>query len=139
MNSPTMNRGLWATALAACLLMASGTAGCGANNTADSPEAQLYADKSCASCHGTNGEGRVGPSLVDLFGSTVSVTVDGGDKFDVVADADYLRESIVDPQAKITVGYRSPMPTVNLTPQEVDLLVDYIESLSSAEPDEGGG
>jgi cytochrome c oxidase subunit 2 len=82
--------------------------------------------KGCASCHGSNGGGGVGPGFVGLAGS--EVLLDDGDV--VVADRDYLVESMTDPQAKIVEGYRLPMPRTELTPEEIDAVVTYIEALT---------
>lgn len=83
----------------------------------------------CAACHGSNGEGGVGPSYVGLFGSEVELE----DGTTVVADRDYLRESIMDPNAKEVAGFGVQMPTNNLSSDEVESVVDYIVEL--AEPD----
>jgi cytochrome c oxidase subunit 2 len=48
----------------------------------------------------------------------------------VVADAAYLRRSVVDPQAQLVEGYTVFMPTVDLNADEVDAIVAYIEELS---------
>jgi cytochrome c oxidase subunit 2 len=49
----------------------------------------------------------------------------------VVADEEYLRESIVDPGAKIVKGYPNVMPTFKTTlpPGDVDALVEYLKTL----------
>ncbi len=84
----------------------------------------------CAACHGANGQGSVGPPFVGLYGSTVQLD----DGTTVTADRDYLIESIKDPKANKTDGYRIPMPTNRLTDDEIDKIVAYIEEL--AEPTE---
>src|SRR5436309_777027 len=68
--------------------------------------AQLFTQLACVTCHLADGSGR-GPSLVGLFGSTV--TLDNGTK--VVADESYVRESILASQAKTVKGYEHIMPT----------------------------
>ncbi len=52
----------------------------------------------------------------------------------MVADRDYLVESMIDPQAKIVEGYRLPMPQNELTAEEIDAIVVYIEALAGVEP-----
>jgi cytochrome c oxidase subunit 2 len=54
----------------------------------------------------------------------------------VVADENYLRESIVDPRAKKVKGYQPIMPTFQGQISEEGLLqlVAYIKSLSKAQP-----
>jgi cytochrome c oxidase subunit 2 len=49
----------------------------------------------------------------------------------VLADENYLRESMMNPQAKVVQGYDPIMPTFQglLKPNQVNGLVAYIESL----------
>ena len=49
----------------------------------------------------------------------------------VIADADYIRESIVTPAAKVTAGYQPIMPTFQGLVSEEGLmqLIAYIQSL----------
>ena len=83
----------------------------------------------CAACHGTNGEGGVGPTFVGLFGSTVELD----DGTTVTADEAYLTESITDPGAKKVAGFRLPMPTNNLSDDDVAKVVAYITELAGVE------
>ncbi len=130
---------------AALVALASLTA-CGANaSTAEvvlsarGEEGQRIArSNGCASCHGTNGQGGVGPTFVGLFGSQVELQ----DADPVEADRDYLIESIVEPGARRVEGYRLQMPTNNLSEDEVDAVVAYIIDLAGSsetiEPSSGG-
>src|ERR1017187_3361164 len=67
---------------------------------------KLFDDLACGNCHKADGSGRC-PSLVGLFGKTVQLTGGGT----VKADEGYIRESILQPQAKIVAGYGPIMPT----------------------------
>ena len=104
-------------------------------------------DKGCASCHGSDGGGGVGPTFIDLFGSEVAVGIrtEGADgevtseQTVVTADRDYLVEAITDPSAKIVEGYSLPMPTTELTPAEVDSIITYIEALALTPTTDGAG
>lgn len=101
--------------------------GCGGDEGPDlSPAADegraLMRSNGCASCHGANGQGGVGPALEGVYGSEVELD----DGTTVIAERDYLHESIVDPDAKRVDGYRLKMPTNNLTDDEVERIVDYI-------------
>lgn len=86
--------------------------------------------KGCAACHGSDGDGGVGPPLVGLFGSEVQIQ--GGST--VVADRDYLVESIVDPNAKLVESYNLRMPDTELSTDEIDAVIAYIEALAVVEP-----
>ena len=88
--------------------------------------AKLFTDLVCISCHtGTSG-GR-GPSLNNVYGHQVELQ--GGGK--VIADDAYLRESIVNPQAKIVNGYLPIMPTFQgmVTEEQLMQLIAYVKSL----------
>ena len=52
----------------------------------------------------------------------------------VIADDDYLRESIIEPSAKIVAGYPPIMPTYRgqLSEEQILQLVAYIKSLGAA-------
>jgi cytochrome c oxidase subunit II len=88
---------------------------------------QLFQSLGCASCHGQNGEGGRGPVLAGVFGQKTqlqtgeSVTVDEG----------YVRESILNPQAKLVAGFGAIMPTFQgqISEDQLVQLVAYIKSL----------
>lgn len=84
----------------------------------------LAVDLGCASCHSIDGSRREGPTWQGLSGSEVTLQ----DGSTVVADADYLRRAIEDPSSEVPLGF-NPMPTQQLTPQQVDELVNYIAGL----------
>ena len=86
---------------------------------------KLFNDLACANCHHPDGAGR-GPSLEGVAGKTVEL--EDGTK--VVADDDYLRESILSPQAKVVKGYRPVMPTFQglVTEDQLLQLIEYIKS-----------
>jgi cytochrome c oxidase subunit II len=92
--------------------------------------ASLFQRFGCQTCHRAGGTIQ-GPSLTGLFGKTVQL--EGGAT--VIVDEDYIRESIVDPRAKIVAGYQPIMPTFKGLISEEGLLqlIAYIKSLSAAE------
>jgi cytochrome c oxidase subunit 2 len=93
---------------------------------------QVYRGNGCASCHGANGQGGVGPELAGLWGE--SVELDDGTT--VTATPEYLRTSILDPRTQIVAGYQLPMPANSLTDDEVDSILAFIEAMGPAtEPD----
>jgi|SRR5579863_861174 len=89
--------------------------------------AQLYQQFGCITCHGTG----KGPSYAGLYGKPVLLS----DGQTVIADDNYLRESILDPSAKIVKGYTAIMPTFRgqLTEEQILQLIAYIKSLGNAE------
>jgi cytochrome c oxidase subunit 2 len=88
---------------------------------------RLFQDLGCAQCHGGTC-----PPMRGLFGGAVAL--DNGST--VTADIDYLRESILNPQAKIVAGYPPQMPTFTGVVSETELqqLIAYIRSLSENGP-----
>lgn len=83
--------------------------------------------KGCAACHGTNGDGGVGPAWTGLYASDVELE----DGSTVVADAAYLTRAITDPDAEVRDGFSVSMPDNDLDPDEIDAVVAYIEALRS--------
>jgi cytochrome c oxidase subunit 2 len=92
--------------------------------------ARLFAELRCDSCHNPDGSGR-GPSLEDVFGRTVALA--SGQS--IVADEAYVRESILNPRAKVVAGFRPVMPTFQgqISEEQLLQLLAYIKSLSPAE------
>lgn len=83
----------------------------------------------CRNCHSTDGSEGGGPTWLGVFGSTVPLA----DGSTVEADVDYIRESILDPQAKIVEGFGPIMPDLSdqLTDEQVESLVTFIMSLGT--------
>jgi cytochrome c oxidase subunit 2 len=92
--------------------------------------ASLFKRFGCETCHGAGGTSQ-GPSLAGLFGKTVKLQ----EGTTVTADENYIRESILDPRAKIVAGYQPIMPTFKGLVSEEGLLqlIAYIKSLYGAE------
>ena len=91
---------------------------------------RTFEEFACHTCHLPEGSAGRGPSLHGLFGSQVTLA----DGSVVTADESYLRESILNPQAKITAGYEPLMPTFQGLINEESLLalIEYIKSLQPA-------
>ena len=93
---------------------------------------KLFQTLGCATCHLPNDTGR-GPSLVGLMGKTVALQNGRA----VTADENYVRESILEPHAKIVRGYQPIMPVFkgSLSEEGVLQIISYIKSLT---PQAGG-
>ena len=87
---------------------------------------KLFQDLACSNCHKPDGSGRC-PNLVGLFGKNVQLA----DGRTVKADEAYIRESILNPTAKVVAGYQPVMPTFQglVTEEGVLQLVEYVKSL----------
>lgn len=88
---------------------------------------RLYKTRGCAQCHSVDGRAGIGPTFKGLFGSK-PVLKDGSQ---ILADENYIRESIIDPQAKIVAGFQPVMSTYKglLTDQDITNLIAYIKTL----------
>jgi cytochrome c oxidase subunit 2 len=87
--------------------------------------ARLFAQHRCDNCHKSGAESRC-PPLGGLFGQTIALA----DGRTVIADDEYIRESILDPARHIVAGYRNEMPLIaRLSEEDVLNLTAYIKSL----------
>ncbi|MCU1302888.1 MAG: cytochrome c oxidase, subunit [Candidatus Sulfotelmatobacter sp.] len=95
---------------------------------------KMFAELGCATCHRNDAGGR-GPNLKGVFGKPVQLE----DGRTVTADENYLRECILDPGAKRVKGFQPIMPTFQglVSEEQVNALVAYIKSISSANAGEG--
>lgn len=91
---------------------------------------RLFEQNACGNCHGALDTPK-GPSLVGLFGKRR--TMRDGTEVDV--DDSYLRESILNPYAKIVKGYLDTMPEYKkqLSEEQVLFLNAYIKSLGATQ------
>jgi cytochrome c oxidase subunit 2 len=90
---------------------------------------KLFTDLACVTCHLDNGQGR-GPVLKGIYGK--QVLVNGNQS--VTMDDAYIRESILNPQAKVVAGFQPIMPTFQglVTEEQLLQLIAYVKSLSDA-------
>jgi cytochrome c oxidase subunit 2 len=88
---------------------------------------KLFASRSCATCHSTDGTRIQGPTFKGLFGRTETLA----DGSTVKADDNYIRESIYEPTKKVVQGYPAVMPTYKglLKEQDIEALIAYIKTL----------
>jgi cytochrome c oxidase subunit II len=90
--------------------------------------AQLFQDLACNTCHRPDTQSG-GPVLEGLFER--SVTLQSGET--LTADEGYVRESILNPLAKVTAGFQPIMPTFQglVTEEQLLQLVEYVKSLKA--------
>ncbi len=89
----------------------------------------LFQQLGCSTCHRFDVQGR-GPNLTGVFGKPVSLE----DGRTVVADENYVRESILVPAAKVVSGFKPVMPSFQgqVGEEQLDALIAYVKSLSQA-------
>ena len=87
----------------------------------------MFQQLGCPTCHRSDVQGR-GPNLVGVFGKPVQLE----DGRTVIADENYVRESILSPSAKVVKGFRPIMPVFQglVSEEQLTALVAYIKSLS---------
>ena len=97
---------------------------------------KLINDLACNTCHLPDGKGR-GPSYNGVYGSAVKLA----DGSTVVADDAYIRESILQPNAKIVAGYVPVMPSFQglVTEDQILQLTAYIKSVKDQPPPKKSG
>jgi len=101
------------------------------------PEAgkQLFGALGCSTCHRFDVQGR-GPNLQNAFGKPVQLE----DGRSIMMDENYVRESILNPTAKIVNGFKPVMPTFQglVTDEQLNALVAYVKSLGPPAPGAAG-
>lgn len=86
-----------------------------------------YNQSGCSTCHSIDGSPKIGPSFKGAFGRTEQLQTGSS----IQVDENYLRESILEPQAKIVAGFPPAMPTYKgqLSDRRISGLVEYIKTL----------
>jgi cytochrome c oxidase subunit 2 len=94
----------------------------------------MFQQLGCSTCHRFDVQGR-GPNLIGVFGKPVALE----DGRTVIADENYVRESILSPAAKIVSGFKPIMPSFQgqVSEDQLNALVAYVKSLAAA-PSSGG-
>src|ERR1700690_140082 len=98
----------------------------GGNQAMTDTGEKLFSDLGCVMCHRADTPGR-GPNLAGIYNKPVQLE----DGRTVIADENYIRESIMDPAAKIVKGFRPIMPTLQgqISNKKLNELGAYVKSL----------
>lgn len=88
---------------------------------------KIYKGKGCNACHSIDGSAVIGPTFKGLYGRN-TVFEDGSS---VTVDENYIRESILEPQAKVVQGYPPSMPSFKgiLSDRDVTAVIAYIKTI----------
>jgi len=94
---------------------------------ADERGEALVSRNGCTACHSADGSSGVGPSFSGLWDSERNFE----DGESTTADENYIRESILEPNAKIVEGYDGVMPSYQgvVDDQQIDDIIEYIKTL----------
>ena len=87
----------------------------------------LYNRLGCKRCHSLDGSAGIAPTFYQLWGRTEQFT----DGTSVVADENYIMQSIYEPRAQVVAGYEPVMPTYRgrLNDEEVRAVIAFIKTL----------
>lgn len=93
---------------------------------------ELYVSKTCNICHSLTGTPGIGPSFLKIFGQEEEMA----DGSKVKVDENYLRTSIVNPNAQIVKGYAPAMPSFagQLSEDEILGLIEFIKTVDGSAP-----
>lgn len=88
----------------------------------------LYTQKGCNACHSIDGTRIVGPTWLDLYGSKIKMT----NGTEVEADANYIKESILEPAKLIHDTFPPVMPSFagQLSEDEISGIIAFIRTLT---------
>jgi cytochrome c oxidase subunit II len=88
---------------------------------------QLYTQRGCNACHSLDGSRVVGPTWKGLWGK--EEVMQDGQK--ITVDENYVRESILEPQAKIVNGFPPVMPSFKgvVSDEDISAIIAYMKSL----------
>jgi cytochrome c oxidase subunit 2 len=86
-----------------------------------------YENAGCATCHTLDGSRSQGPSWKGIFGHKAEFT----DGTSAIVDENYIRQSILEPNAKVVRGYEPVMPTFKglLRDRQVLGVIEYIKQV----------
>jgi len=99
----------------------------GAGQTPAEYGKSLVSQHACIACHSADGTEIVGPSFKGLWGKEEELA----DGSTVLVDENYIRESIINPSAKIVAGYDNLMNSYigQLDDEQIDAIIEYIKTL----------
>lgn len=83
--------------------------------------------KGCVACHNTDATKKVGPGFAGIWGSSRTLA----DGASVTADENYIRESILNPNAKVVQGFPPAMPTFQgqIKDNEITAIIEFLKTL----------
>lgn len=93
---------------------------------------RAFRERGCSGCHAPNAAIRA-PSLEGIYGRKVPLA----DSTLVMADEQYLRDSILLPNKQISAGYQPTMPTFQgqISDEQLNAIVAYLKSLGDRTPE----
>ncbi len=97
---------------------------------ADLDIAELLEDNGCLDCHSTDGSEIVGPTFKGIYGRN-TIVVSDNKELEIIIDEEYLKKSILDPEADVVKGYPDVMPSFEgeVSQKEIEMIIQYLKSI----------
>ncbi len=91
---------------------------------------ELTINNGCLACHSLDGTKIVGPSFKGIWQRKQKVKIDGTLK-EIIIDEEYLKQSIINPNAAIVDGYPALMPTFKplVNDEELKAIIEYLKTI----------
>jgi cytochrome c oxidase subunit II len=88
---------------------------------------KIFKQRGCVQCHSIEGKSGTGPHLNGIFGHSVKLT--SGET--VIAEENYIRQSVLDPASQVVAGFQPVMPSFQgrLKDKEIDAVIEYLKTL----------
>jgi cytochrome c oxidase subunit 2 len=86
---------------------------------------RVFDENGCSACHSVDGTPGVGPSLKGIWGKTEKLR----DGTTAKVDENHVRESILEPGARLAAGYDDVMPPIPLEERDLLGVIAYLQSL----------
>jgi cytochrome c oxidase subunit II len=91
---------------------------------------KLYKENACITCHTTNGDKGTGPTWKGMWGHPVALNAAlSGGKGEETVDENYVRESILKPNAKVVNGFNPVMPPYTLSDKQIEAIMEFMKTL----------
>jgi cytochrome c oxidase subunit 2 len=87
---------------------------------------KLFQVRGCTQCHSMDGSAKTGPTLLGVFGRTEQMA----NGTSLTVDENYIRESILEPNARVVAGFEPVMPTYQgrLKDEEIMAIIEYLKA-----------
>jgi cytochrome c oxidase subunit 2 len=99
---------------------------------------ELLEKHGCLGCHSLDGTPKVGPTFKGIWGQRVTVLTNGVERT-LTVDEEYLRRSILEPNADVVKGFPPVMPSYagTLTADEINAIIGFIRGGTGAPKPDG--
>jgi len=94
------------------------------------PGLAIIKANACLTCHSLDGTKIIGPSLKGIYGTKRTVVTNNTER-EVVADDEYIKRSILDPNADVVKGFNKGLMQSykeTLKAEDIDKIVDYFKT-----------